>query len=201
MPVPAAALQSRLVQTTSQFFVGKTSSQCLHSVLMFGRHMVHVAAIEQTYGDPARSALLTAAAHSIEMLPATAQKRRSYVAAENGKVIAQQCLESAHLTVEFTSAAAALGLLQRHYGLPPGRDETMPGTYCFDHDMMQFKFQQAETDLAPAALRFEALNFVSAQRGSPGRSKEQVVEVSVRSGPAHHVSARAGKGGAPLCPG
>ncbi len=30
-------------------------------------------------------------------------------------------------------------------------------------------------------MRFEALNFVSAQRGSPSRTKDQVVEVSVGS--------------------
>lgn len=38
-------LQSHLVRITSQEFAGKTASQCLHGVLIFGRHMVHIATL------------------------------------------------------------------------------------------------------------------------------------------------------------
>lgn len=79
------------------------------------------------HSDPPRSEILEAAAHNIEMLPDTVQKRQTYVVAEDGKVGAQQCLASTRLTVEFTSAATARGLHQS--GLPPGSDEPVADTY------------------------------------------------------------------------
>ena len=56
-----------------------------------------MAALVRIYGDPANSVILQAAAHSIKVLPETAQKQLPYVATEDGKVAAQQCLASTQL--------------------------------------------------------------------------------------------------------